>query len=226
MTDRDVRSLIESEDVDGAVHRALTLRVRDVTEQLDYETLEEHAEDGSAFLQQWVPSLDPGERLQAAAWASGQYITAIVHVEGAYGIGARLLLEAQRAAAAELAATMRDIAALTYRSGRRGHAVGRAAARRVRRPARGHGLRALVTRRALGVRSAPPGRDRGRDALALLTLALIGLLPSCAADPPGPGLRLLRLSVRSSTGIRHVNRCGSPWWTAVSTTRTRRCQEQ
>jgi hypothetical protein len=113
VNDCDVRSLIESGDVDDAVQRALTMRVRDVIEQLDYETLEEHPEDASAFLQQWVPALDPGERLQAATWASGQYVTAIVHVEGAYGIGARLLLEAQRASAAELAATMRDVAALT-----------------------------------------------------------------------------------------------------------------
>jgi hypothetical protein len=114
VTDCDVRSLIKSGDVNDAVQRALTIRVRDVIEQLDYETLEEHPDDASAFLQQWVPALDPGERLQAATWASGQYVTAIVHVEGAYGIGARLLLEAQRAVAAELAATMRDIAALTF----------------------------------------------------------------------------------------------------------------
>jgi hypothetical protein len=68
----------------------------------------------ATWLPEWVPALDPGERLQAAAWAAGQYVTAIVHVEGSYGIAARLLLEAQRAAATELATTMRDMAALTH----------------------------------------------------------------------------------------------------------------
>ena len=112
MTDCDVSSSIVAGDVDAAVRRALRMRVRDVTERLDYDTLDVHAETASAFLQRWVPALDPGERLQAATWAAGQYITAIVHVEGAYGIGARLLLDAQRAAATALATTMRDVAAL------------------------------------------------------------------------------------------------------------------
>ena len=114
VTDGDVRSSITDGDVEAAVRRALIIRVRDVAEQLDYDTLEEHAETASAFVQCWVPALDPGERLQAASWAADQYVTAIVHVEGAYGIGARLVLDAQRAAAAELATTFRDFAALTH----------------------------------------------------------------------------------------------------------------
>ena len=113
VTDGDVRSPIVAGDADEAVRRALGMRVRDVTEQLDYDTLDEHAETGSAFLQRWVPALDPGERLQAASWAADQYVTAIVQVEGAHGIGARLLLEAQRVAPAELASAMREFAALT-----------------------------------------------------------------------------------------------------------------
>ena len=110
----DVRSSIAAGDVEEAVRRALELRVRDVTEQLDHDTLDEHAEHASMFLQQWVPALDPGERLQAAAWAAGRYVTAIVHVEGSYGIGARRMLEGLQAAAAELAAEMRDVRALTH----------------------------------------------------------------------------------------------------------------
>ena len=110
----DIRSAIVAGDVEEAVRRALKLRVRDVTEQLDYETLEEHAEYSSAFLQRWVPALDPGERLQAASWAAGRYVTAIVHVEGSYGTGARLMLEGMQATAAELAGEMRDFWALTH----------------------------------------------------------------------------------------------------------------
>ena len=107
-----VRSLIAAGDVDEAVRRALTLRVRHVIEQLDYDTLDQHADHASEFLQRWLPALDPGERLGAASWACGQFVTALVHLEGAYGIGARLMLEAQRVAAAELAVTMRDFAVL------------------------------------------------------------------------------------------------------------------
>ena len=114
MTVQDLSALIASGKVDDAVRAALTMRVRDVAEQLDYDTLEEHAEHASAFLQAWVPALDPGEQLQAATWASTQYVTAIVHVEAAYGIGARLVLNAQHAVAAELATSMRDFAARTY----------------------------------------------------------------------------------------------------------------
>ena len=114
MNEHDVRRSIVAGDVDEAVRCASAMRVRDVAEQLDYDTLEEHAETASAFLQRWVPALDPGERLQAASWAADQYVTAIVHVEGAYGIGARLVLDAQRAAAAELATTFRGFAALTH----------------------------------------------------------------------------------------------------------------
>lgn len=112
-TDFDIRSSIVAGDVDEAVRRALTLRVCHVTEQLDYDILDEHAERGSAFLQRWVPALDAGERLEAASWACGQYVTALVHLEGAYGVAARLMLEAQQAAAAELAAAMREFSALT-----------------------------------------------------------------------------------------------------------------
>jgi hypothetical protein len=112
VTGSDVRSLVVAGELDEAVRRALALRVRHVIEQFDYDTLDEHAARASDFLQRWVPALDPGERLHAASWANAQFVTALVHLEGAYGIGARLLLEAQQATAAELAATMRDLAAL------------------------------------------------------------------------------------------------------------------
>lgn len=102
-----------SADYEAAVAHALEHRVQWVDNQLTYDFLNEHAEHVSLFIQQWLPALPPLERLEAAEWASAQYVLALVHLEHSYGIGARLLLEAQQAATRQLAASFRDFEAMT-----------------------------------------------------------------------------------------------------------------
>ena len=113
MTTETLTSLITSGRLDDAVALALEHPVRWVREQLSYDAVDEAAEQVSDFVQRWLPQLPPLERLEAADWAAGQYTLAMVHLEHAYGIGARLLLDAQRDAAAALAASFRDFWALT-----------------------------------------------------------------------------------------------------------------
>ena len=105
--------LIVAGDVNGAVQLALLHPVTWVQGQLDYDTMDEHAETVSEFFQSWLPALPPLERLHAADWATAQYILPLVHLEHSYGIGARLFLEAYRAAAAELAQSLRSFVPLT-----------------------------------------------------------------------------------------------------------------
>ena len=113
MTTETLLSRITAGRLEDAVALALEHPVRWLPEQLSYEDLDAEAEAVSDFLQRWLPELPPLERLEAAEWAAGQYVTAMVHLEHAYGIAARLLLDAQRGAAAALAASMRDFWALT-----------------------------------------------------------------------------------------------------------------
>lgn len=94
--------------IDEAVSLAHEHSVDWVTTQLDYDWLDEHADQASEFLQAWCAALDPLARLQAADWAAGQYLTALVHLDHAYGMAAVLVLEAQRAVAARLASSLRD----------------------------------------------------------------------------------------------------------------------
>ena len=89
-----------------ALALAAGLSVSAVREQLDYAFLDDHAESGSAFFQAWLPRLEPFERMQAASWASSEYLLSMVHLEHAYGIGARLQLEAMTAAAGALAESL------------------------------------------------------------------------------------------------------------------------
>lgn len=104
--------LILENRIDEAVTLARKHSVDWVTAQLDYDWLDEHADQASDFLQAWCLALDPLVRLQAADWAAGQYLTALVHLDHAYGIAALLVLEAQRAAAARLASSLRETWAL------------------------------------------------------------------------------------------------------------------
>ena len=106
-------NLITSRRLDEGVALALEHPVRWVRDQLSYDEVDGAAEQVSDFVQRWLPELTPLERLEAADWAAGQYMLAMVHLDHAYGIGARLLLEAQQAAAAALAASFRDFWALT-----------------------------------------------------------------------------------------------------------------
>lgn len=113
MTDTSLSSDIAAGDIDAALERVAEHRVTWVESQLDYDMMDAHAEHVSTFFERWLPSLPPLERLQAAEWASTQYILPLVHLEHSYGIGARLLLEAQQAATSELANSYRAFWALT-----------------------------------------------------------------------------------------------------------------
>lgn len=113
MSDQSLISNIIAGDLELAVASSLQHRVTWVEEQLDYDSMDEHAESVSEFFTRWLPALPPLERLQAAEWVSSQYVLALVHLENSYGIGARLLLEAQQAATRQLAASFRDFWAFT-----------------------------------------------------------------------------------------------------------------
>jgi hypothetical protein len=104
---------IKAGQFDDAVVLAVRHPVRWVAEQMSYDDVDEAAEQVSAFIERWLPELPPLERLEAANWATEQYVTAMVHVEHAYGIAARLLLEAQQGAAAALADSLRGFWILT-----------------------------------------------------------------------------------------------------------------
>lgn len=108
MTAPGLVSLIVDHRIADAVRSARLHPVEWVTEQLDYDTLDDHAEAASKFVEAWCSGLPPGERLRAATWAAGQYVTAMVHLDHAYGIAARLMLGAQAAAANELARSLRE----------------------------------------------------------------------------------------------------------------------
>jgi hypothetical protein len=105
----DLRNLVASGDP-VSLHDALTLAVglsvTAVREQLDYDFLEAHAGAASKFLRAWLPRLAPFERMQAAEWVTSQYLLSMVHLDHAYGIGARLQLEALNAATASLATAL------------------------------------------------------------------------------------------------------------------------
>lgn len=101
-------------DIVSAVEAALEHRTEWVESELDYETMDENAEQVLAFFAQWLPALPPLERLQAAEWAAGQFLLPLVHLEHSFGIGAQLYLDAYEAATAELASAFRDFHAFTY----------------------------------------------------------------------------------------------------------------
>lgn len=113
MTTETLLIRITAGRIEDAVALALEHPVRWVMGQFSYDDLDAEAEVVSEFLQRWLAALSPFERLEAADWAAGQYVTAMVHLEHAYGIAARLLLDAQRGAASALADSMRDFWPLT-----------------------------------------------------------------------------------------------------------------
>jgi hypothetical protein len=111
--DEDLNSLIQAGRVDEALLLALDHRTAWVQAQLDRDEMDDDAELVSEFLQRWLAALPPLERLQAADWAVSEYVLSLVHLEHAYQTGARLYLEAQRAAAAALATSMRQVEGFT-----------------------------------------------------------------------------------------------------------------
>jgi hypothetical protein len=105
----DLNGLIQAGRVDEALLLALEHRTAWVQDQLDRDEMDDNAELVSEFLQRWLPSLPPLERLQAAEWAGAQYVLSIVHLDHARRTGALLFLEAQAEAAVAFASTMRQI---------------------------------------------------------------------------------------------------------------------
>ena len=114
MSDQGLRDLIVHGRLEEAVEVCLRHPVVWVTQQLDYETMSEHAEAVSEFFHRWLPALPPFDRLQAADWATVQYILPLVHLEHSYGLAARLYLQAYRGAADEMAQSLRSFAPLTH----------------------------------------------------------------------------------------------------------------
>jgi hypothetical protein len=104
---------IAAGEIDAAVEVPLEHRTSWVEHQLDYDTLSDNAENASEFFHRWLPALPPLERLQAAGWATGQFLLPMVHLDHSYPTGAALSIEAIAAATTELASAMRDFWAFT-----------------------------------------------------------------------------------------------------------------
>ena len=104
---------IAAGEVDAAVAVALEHRTHWVEEQLDYDSLSDNAEHAAEFFHRWLSALPPLERLQAAEWASSQFLLPLVHLDHSYRTGAELSIEAIAAATAELASVLRDFWAFT-----------------------------------------------------------------------------------------------------------------
>jgi hypothetical protein len=77
-----------------AVNLALTMSVARVQEHLDYDFLDGHAEQATRFFANWLARLQGFERMAAAVWVGPQYALSMVHLEHAYGLGARILMDA------------------------------------------------------------------------------------------------------------------------------------
>ena len=107
--DENLNALIQAGRVDEALLLALDHRSDWVQAQLDRDELDDNAEMVSEFLQRWLRELPPLERLQAANWVVSEYGLSLVYLENAARIGAQLYLEAQAAAAASLASSMRHV---------------------------------------------------------------------------------------------------------------------
>ncbi|WP_430791612.1 hypothetical protein [Actinoplanes sp. G11-F43] len=113
----ELRSLIAAGDPVArfdALGAASQLSLSAIRDQLDGEFLDHHAVSASAFFQAWLPRLEPFERMQAAEWVAGEYVLSMVHVPHAYGLGARVQLEAATAAATALAETLEDFGAFAH----------------------------------------------------------------------------------------------------------------
>ena len=111
----DLRALVAAGDpaLQEALDLAGTMSVSAVEQQLDWDFRVNYAEDASRFLRAWLPRLRPFERMQAAEWVTSEYILSMVHLDHAYGIGARLQLEALAAAAERLADALDSFGAFT-----------------------------------------------------------------------------------------------------------------
>ena len=107
--DENLNDLIQLGRVDEALLLALDHRTDWVQAQLVRDDMDDDAERVSEFLQRWLAALPPLERLQAADWVVSEYALSLVYLEHASRTGAQLYLEAQAAAAASLASSMRHI---------------------------------------------------------------------------------------------------------------------
>nr|WP_297426163.1 hypothetical protein [uncultured Actinotalea sp.] len=98
----DLRALIAQGDhasLLDAVDVALERSVQAVRRELDYAFLDAHAEEATAFFRLWLARSSAFERMAVATWVSGELLTSMVHVGHAYGIAARVCLEALEGAA-------------------------------------------------------------------------------------------------------------------------------
>lgn len=91
---RDLVARGDAASVLDAVQLALTMSVSQVRAQLDYDFLDEHADEASRFFDQWLPGLPGYERMAAADWVGAQHVLSMVHLDHAYGSGARTTVEA------------------------------------------------------------------------------------------------------------------------------------
>ncbi|RXR25288.1 hypothetical protein EQW78_13635 [Oerskovia turbata] len=96
-----------------ALHGARSLTFSDVSELLDYDFLDEHSEQVSQFLQEWLRQLPVYQRAEAADWVASQYLLGLVHLEHSWGTAARLLLEVYTAVAEQLATDLEGFRPLT-----------------------------------------------------------------------------------------------------------------
>jgi hypothetical protein len=104
-----LNDLIQAGRIDEALLLALDHRTTWVQTQLDRDEMNDEAELVSEFLQRWLEALPALERLQAADWAVSEYALSLVHLDHAARTGAELYLEAQAAAVASVASSMRHV---------------------------------------------------------------------------------------------------------------------
>lgn len=92
-----LRELVAQGDaaaLSDAVDLAMTMSVAQVREQLDYDFLDEHAAEAGSFFDRWLSRLHGFERMAAAEWVGTQYVLSMVHLDQAYGSGARIVVGA------------------------------------------------------------------------------------------------------------------------------------
>lgn len=97
---------VEAGETDSALATAESIPVWTLLDALDYDRMVEFAERYAEFFQQWIPRVRTEERLAAANAVSGHYVTALVHLDDAYGISAALVSDGLRSAVREIDETL------------------------------------------------------------------------------------------------------------------------
>ena len=69
------------------------MSIRQIRDELDDDFLDAHADEATHFFGSWLPNLQGFERMAAADWVGTQYVLSMVHVDHAYGMGARIAVE-------------------------------------------------------------------------------------------------------------------------------------